>query len=251
MTRTIRRLLKRSAQRLGFEISWRSVAEPWFLYDRFVRHVQNSQKVDVIFDVGANRGQTVARFRSVFPSSDIYAFEPAPGPFTALREATENDRHLKPFQLALGEQDGQAILFENAADVTSSLLRNDTRMHQYVPPGMCTPTAQQVVAQMRLDTFLRQERLSTIDILKIDAQGYERRILAGAGDCLNPTTIRSLYVEVQFVPLYEEQAWCGEIMELLRSRGYRLFGIVDVAADLTHGWKWADAMFVPETDNVA
>jgi len=97
---------------------------------------------------------------------------------------------------------------------------------------------------MRIDSPCEEQRITRIDLLKVDAQGSERRILDGAGCFLKPSVTRSLIVEVLFAELYENQAWCGEIMELLRSRGYRLFGFTGVACDPIYGWKWADAMFL-------
>jgi hypothetical protein len=109
---------------------------------------------------------------------------------------------------------------------------------------MCVPIKTTSVPLMRIDTFCLQKSIERIDLLKIDAQGYERYILDGAGDFLSPSTIRSLFLEVLFVDLYENQSWCGEVMELLRSRGYRFFGFTDIESDETNGWKWADALFI-------
>jgi len=51
---------------------------------------------------------------------------------------------------------------------------------------------------------------------------------------------------VQFVNLYEGQAWGGELLELLRARGYKVFGFTEITFDHANGWKWADAMFLPD-----
>ena len=96
------------------------------------------------------------------------------------------------------------------------------------------------VPLMRIDTFCLKKSIERIDLLKIDAQGYERYILNGAGDLLSPSTIRSLFLEVLFVDLYENQTWCGEVME----RGYRFFGFTGIESDEANGWKWADALFI-------
>jgi FkbM family methyltransferase len=197
-----------------------------------------------VFDVGANRGQTVSRFRTEFPEAAIYAFEPDLAAFSELKARTANDSKTRSFHLALGERDGSATLHENSSDVTSSLLPNSPRISQFAPPQMCTPKDKRTVPLMRIDTFCAKESIGRIDLLKIDTQGYERYILDGAGSLLSPASIRGLLLEVLFVDLYENQTWCGEVLESLRSRGYRLFGFTGVACDDIHGWKWADAMFI-------
>ena len=44
------------------------------------------QKINTIFDLGANRGDISARYRNEFPEATIYAFEPFPGSFNQLNK---------------------------------------------------------------------------------------------------------------------------------------------------------------------
>src|SRR5689334_18893057 len=46
----------------------------------------------VIFDLGANRGDTVATYRELFPKANIYAFEPFPGSFDCLKGRFGTDK---------------------------------------------------------------------------------------------------------------------------------------------------------------
>ena len=214
------------------------------LFLHWIRRIQNTGQVQVIFDVGANRGQTITRFRREFPESTIYAFEPGPATFVELQDRTKKDSKVKLFNMAMGDYDGNAMLHENMNDVTNSLLANSGKIAQFAPMEMCAPKSKCTIPIMRLDSFCIKEFIQKIDILKIDAQGYERHILTGADNLLCPATVRGLFLEVLFVELYEKQTWCGEIIELLRSRGYRLFGFTEINYDDIHGWKWADAMFI-------
>jgi len=242
--------IKRMARYFGFEISRYPLpptATAIDLFPNWINQLQKAEPIQVVFDVGANHGQTVARFRSMFPESTIYAFEPNLSAYEELQQRTADDPKAKSFQLALGAHDGVATLHENAADVTNSLLPNSSRMYEYAPEEMCLPTGESSTSIIRLDSFCKNESIGHIDLLKVDAQGYERHILAGAGDYLTPTVIRGLMLEALFVDIYEQQTWCGEVLELLRSRGYRLFGFTEVCYDSTHGWKWADAMFLGDS----
>ena len=49
------------------------------------------EKQPIIFDVGANTGQSIDRFRSLFPESKIYSFEPDKVSFKLLRENYSSD----------------------------------------------------------------------------------------------------------------------------------------------------------------
>ena len=238
-------MIKKAARYFGLEISrYNADRDANYLFNRWISNLQSKEPVKVVFDVGANHGQTVDRFRPEFPKATIYAFEPSSSVFSNLEARVINDPETKTFRLALGEYDGYATLHENASDLTSSLLPNSGHISQFAPPEMCVPKNQKTVPLKRIDTFCDNESIDHIDILKIDAQGYERQILEGAGSLLTPTIIRGLFIEVSFVDLYENQTWCGEVLELLRSLGYHFFGFTDIACDDTHGWKWADAMFI-------
>ena len=48
----------------------------------------------IIFDVGANKGQSIRRFKNIFPKSTIHAFEPIKEEFVKLQEEFKNDKSI-------------------------------------------------------------------------------------------------------------------------------------------------------------
>ena len=81
--------------------------------------------------------------------------------------------------------------------------------------------------------------------MKIDAQGYEKYILDGAGEMLNSREVRGLFLEILFVDLYQDRTWGDELLSLMREKKYFLFGFVNIEQD-KNGWKWADTLFLSE-----
>lgn len=238
-------LLRRLAHACGFEITRLPLPrrsddlwQPW------LARLARDRAVEVIFDVGANKGETVAWFREQMPKAVIHAFEPFAPVFKKLEEASACDNGVKCHQIALGEKAGSATLYENSADTTNSLLANSEATETYSPKHMVIPRGEHTVPVERMDDFCQRMGIRRVDLLKIDAQGYERLILEGAGEMLHPDRIRGVYVEMLFVDYYKGQAWGGELIELLRSRGYRFWGIAAVSFDEKQGWRWADAMFI-------
>jgi FkbM family methyltransferase len=202
--------------------------------------------VRVIFDIGANVGESVAAFRSAFPESDVHAFEPSPTAFSKLKARTQNDARVKLVQAAVGEEDGTAMLHQNAADDSNSMLPNSSRLYEFAPVEMCEPVGDIPVPVTRIDTYCARHGIKQIDILKVDSQGFERQILAGAGSLLKPEFVRGAFLEILFVDLWENQSTPGQVMERMRESGYRLFGITNVTYDEGNGWKWADALFLSD-----
>lgn len=66
----------------------------------------------VVFDVGANVGQSVTRFRSTFDNPIIHAFEPGRDAFFELRHRTANIPDLHLNNVALGSQSGVTEFLE-------------------------------------------------------------------------------------------------------------------------------------------
>src|SRR5262245_30157867 len=240
--------IQKTARSFGVEITRYPRPLPHLHDTKISRHwaqqLLSGGPIRVIFDIGANVGESVAAFRSSFPESDVYAFEPSPRSFEKLRERMRNDPHVKPLQQAVGDHDGTAILHQNSADDSNSMLANSSPLYEFAPMEMCEPLRDIEVPITRIDTFCAKNGIRQIDLLKVDSQGFERQILAGAGSLLNPGFIRGLFLEVLFVDLWESQSWAGEVMERMRSSGFRLFGITNVSYDEANGWKWADALFL-------
>jgi precorrin-6B methylase 2 len=64
---------------------------------------RSNQDIKVVFDVGANIGQTATTFNDSFTTAQIYSFEPVKNTFESLVANTRKYDRVKCFQLALGE----------------------------------------------------------------------------------------------------------------------------------------------------
>src|SRR6185295_19444385 len=82
--------------------------------------------------------------------------------------------------------------------------------------------------------------------LKIDAQGYEQKILAGARETLG--NLVGLQLELSFVPLYRDQILFLEMVYLLKQGGFRLMSLEPVFRDDKTGeLLQVDGVFFRET----
>lgn len=250
LARRLRGLLKNGMRSWGYDIvRFHPQRPPPMLGDPLRRawaeRLGGAHTVRTVFDVGANRGQSIPWMRRVFPQALIHSFEPCATPFQVLAERWRHDANVCPVQLALAERAGEAELFENSDDTCNSLLPNSPLIETHAPMHMVQARGSTRVRLERLDAYCQQAGIGCVDVLKIDAQGYERHILNGAGEMLRPERIRSLVLELLFVEYYRGQVWGDELLSLLRQRGYRLFGASLVDFDAQRGWRWMDAHFVP------
>ena len=236
----IKRTLKQILIKNGYEVYRKHYYD--FNSDESIQKILKSAKVDIskvtVLDVGANVGQSVERFRRYLPDAYIYSFEPNPTTFETLRNKHENDAKLKCFNFGIGAEkavlpffvnpdsgsnsfyklnlDGEAFKLSNTEEAQKN--HNITTLKQEV--GYNTEVK---IPVETLNSFCAAEGLNSIDILKIDTQGYELEVLKGATEILSKTLI--VEAEVMFSDAYEQTASLGEIESLMRKYGFVLWEI--------------------------
>lgn len=127
------------------------------------------------YDVGANVGFfSVIAARLVGPGGRVVAFEPLPANARAIRHNAELNgfTQIDAREQALGGSDGEAS-FMLSAEPTWGKLSSAGKA-----PDRHTGTT--VVAVRRLDGLIEQEGLPPPDVMKIDVEGAELEMLAGA-----------------------------------------------------------------------
>jgi hypothetical protein len=107
----------------------------------------------------------------------------------------------------------------NEAEQTSSLLKIHRQLPELSEVQLGTPTTLTVQTRT-LDDIALEARISEIDLLKIDVQGAEGKVLVGASQMLNRT--RFIWVEVSFKPLYENSPTFFDIYAQMDAAGFGL-----------------------------
>jgi FkbM family methyltransferase len=142
----------------------------------------------VVFDVGANKGQSISFFRNIYPQAKIYAFEPSNTIFNTLKTNLEKSiyKDIFIFQLGLGEVAGEVNFYKSLLDETSTFslprensryLKKKNRILLQNSKNAYTTVNSRIET---LDNFIREKKIEFIDILKIDVEGFEFEVLQGA-----------------------------------------------------------------------
>ncbi|MCP5279519.1 MAG: FkbM family methyltransferase [Thiobacillus sp.] len=199
----------------------------------------------VVFDVGANMGQTASRYRKLLPKAEIYAFEPFPDSIAALRERVAGDDHIHVVPNAVSSESGLETFYVNGLAATNSLLPRPASDRRYYPRAAETRTSIQVEATS-LDEFVETRGLSSVDVLKLDIQGGELKALRGARSLLASGKVTLIYSEIMFVPHYEGAPLFHEIWTHLAGFGYSLFDVYDLHRAGNGQLRYGDALFVSD-----
>ena len=181
------------------------------------RELFGRQQVRLVIDVGANAGQTGQALRAEGYAGRIVSFEPSSTAFASLEKAARSDPLWAAERAAVGSRDATITLNLSRNSKSSSVLpildahmRADSES-RYV--------GTETVALRRLDFFREALALSgQPSLLKIDVQGYEHEVVAGAGETL--TTVRAVECELSIAALYDGQSGMNEMIETLRDRGF-------------------------------
>ena len=152
-----------------------------------IRKIMHNKNL-IIFDVGANIGNTVIDYKSFFPTSTIYCFEPVTYTYELLVENTKKLKSVNCFNFALGNKDEQIEIVLSKNSELNSLLNTSNLRDREV----------EKIEVKRLDDFCIINEIKQIDLLKIDVEGFEIMVLEGCGTELLKT-IKAIYVEVGFV----------------------------------------------------
>jgi FkbM family methyltransferase len=178
----------------------------------------------VIIDVGANVGLwTLDAVRELSPAS-VYCFEPVPAAFVKLTKRYENDYRIKCFHAAVGDTNGFVTVEAKYESSTNKVVTCEEKL-----PGDHYLN----VPVIRLDDFAVSENLRSISVLKIDAEGYDLRVLRGAQKLLKSGLAEMVYVEAGMLEPPDVQVPFADIHKELTQHGYSLFGFYDQF----HEWK--------------
>lgn len=195
---------------------------------------RSGHAIQTIVDVGANTGQSALRFRAAFPNARIISLEPVGRTFDELRDRTKG-LDIECHKLAAGSSTGRSTIFLTPFSVTSSLMR----------PSEYEVTGTEEVDVVVLDDFLRDQGISSVDLLKVDAEGYDLEVLKGASSSLAAGRIRFVMAEVGFHPGDDRHPLFDDVRDELMKSGFSVFGIYEQHLEWTGvpALRFANAVF--------
>ena len=188
----------------------------------------------VIYDIGAYRGGWTRLAADVFPDAQFVLFEANRDHAGEL--AATGRRHVIA---ALGAEDDGTRAFHvpRAGDVTGASLYVENTAHY---AGQNRQVRE--VATARLDTLVARETLPAPDLIKIDVQGAELEVLAGAAGTLRSTG--ALVVEVSLVDYNKGGPLVAEVIAALDRLGFRCADLCEVHRNARNFVLQLDLLFV-------
>jgi FkbM family methyltransferase len=233
LSKIVRQSVKKLFRALGIDIRF----IPELGFDAFddMRKIAATD-APLIFDVGANRGQSIDRFRRTFARPVVHAFEPGRDTFAELQRRTARVPDLLVNNVAAGARAERRTFMENESDDMSSFLELSADAWGVVK-------RRYPVEVITIDDYCAARGIESIDILKTDTQGFDFEVIKGAQRMIDRRAVHLIYTEIIFSDMYKGSPRLDEIYAFLADRGFALVSFYDFY--YTRGRaSWTDGLFV-------
>jgi len=194
---------------------------------------------ELIFDVGAFRGDFARLALAVWPAARIACFDPLRHGTAQIAELQKQHPGIDLYKTLVGATEKDAVEM-HVANASSSVLR-DANTHKY-------PV--EVFPQTTVDvTVARSYAGRAPDLLKLDVQGYELEVFKGAEATLRSLSTRVILAEVNLIDLHQGVPLLDELLAWLSLRGFVAYDICGLGRRPLDDALWqADMVFVRRDD---
>lgn len=217
------------ARKFGYELEKPKIVELTLRSN--LKNLFYKYNIDLVIDVGANKGQFSQMLRANGFNGLIYSIEPGRAAFNKLQKANYSDEKWSAFNLALGAESRTVSISISERDRLASL--HDFSEFGKERSGTATEILRREDVEMTtLDDLIRRESIPTKIhncFLKIDTQGHDLEVLRGAKSCLND--FKGLLSEVSLKSIYEHVPPYEEVLEYCQQAGFGISGLYAVDRD--------------------
>lgn len=191
--------------------------EIYFGLDRSMPLLFQLAKPDsIVFDVGVNLGWSALNLAALCPEGNVIGFEPDPQNFANclanLRRNNLPNLTIEP--LGLGDRPRTASM-----TVEHERNRGGNRISEESGGEIRLTT---------IDEYCRDQAIPRLDLIKIDTEGFEQRIIQGGSETLARHR-PALFIEVNDTHLARYGDSVGSLFQLLRELGYARFNVAGTA----------------------
>jgi FkbM family methyltransferase len=185
----------------------------------FLRWALRSKTAPVVLDIGAHHGGYAMMIQETNSSAVVHAFEPHPVTYAGLeKNGIENGFKTYNFGFSDTSETRQIFDYEDKEGSEHASLYRDviSDIHRGQPKS-------QQIELYKLDDFIHENRITAVDLLKIDTEGHEYSVLMGAKASLASGMFKMVHFEFNEMNAYS-RVFLKDFIEVLEA--YRLFRIL-------------------------
>jgi FkbM family methyltransferase len=226
----IKKLIKKIINNLGFDLKRYNSHQKKINLDDLLKDYVSSNPI--IFDVGGNKGQSIEKYLQIFDKPIIHSFEPIKSEYEYMCSKFKNNKNIFLNNFALGDKTEEKEFNVTAKTGNSSFNKINPgtdwlklRSKQFNISEEGYVTSVQKVNVIQLDDYCKDINIDFIDVLKIDTQGYEDKVLKGSLNSIKKNKIKAIVTEIMFDNVYEKYFSFSDIEKFLIPYNFRMVGI--------------------------
>lgn len=153
---------------------------------------KNLSEINVFVDIGSHKGTyTDLILNNISVTEKLILIEPQKHIFKFIKNKYKNNDNIVIYNYVISDKEKIVKLFINKHDLTSSLTKiNQKNKYLNLKAKLFGGSINQMiinkynVKSISLKKLVKKEKLNFIDLIKIDTEGHELKVLEGAGDFL-------------------------------------------------------------------
>ena len=229
----MKKIIKKFFNLLGFEITRLYFPDDIKLltFDE-IYQLKVKNKKPIIFDVGANKGQSIDRFLKINNNSLIHSFEPNIDEFNYLKKKYGSCDNIKLNNIAVGREKTSKILNITGHSGSSSFFnfKKDTRWIKLRSKQLGIKQEDYITKKIEvevdtIDSYCEINKIDHIDIMKVDTQLFEEEVLIGSKNMIKDQKIDAIELEITFSSVYDKYFNFSDLEKYLIQNGYRFSAI--------------------------
>ena len=200
----------------------------YFQQIKIINFLKKNLKGKIIFfDIGAHHGETLKLFSKKFEIEEIHCFEASPINFKILSKETKNlnlNLYLNNFGIGSNNQDTFINQTEESSSSSINEFNNNSKyfkkklkilnVNNYKNFYKKVP-----IKLIKLDDYIEKNKITKIDILKIDTEGFELNVIKGLK--LNNNKVKYIYFEHHYDDMIKKNYIFSDINKLLNDYGFK------------------------------
>lgn len=170
--------IKHYGYQIENEIFWGGIKHGWEK-ESINLWIKLCEDANVVLDIGANTGVYSLLAKALNPRAKVFAFEPVARVFKKLEDNIAlNHFDIVPVEKAASNFNGSAIIYDTPSEHVYSVAVNKNLT------SAGTKVIETSINTTTLNSFLEENTITHVDLVKIDVETHEPEVLEGFSDFL-------------------------------------------------------------------
>ena len=187
-----------------------------------------SKKI-IVADVGAHHGETIKLFNKKLSLKKIYSFEASPVNYKILKKNLHkyNLDIIQIYNFALSDKKSNSYIHQTIESSSSTMNKLNINSKYFLRKLKILNLKKNQkyvkkipVKVLTLDYFIKKHKIKKIDLLKIDTEGYEFKILKGLNKYIKHVNL--IYFEHHYDDMIIKNYKFGQIHDFLKKKGFKM-----------------------------